>query len=405
MAIALSLDLNIVQQDDFRVWTSKDGSKKIEAKLKAFDQPSGRVTLIRQNGQPFTTSFKNLSIADRDYLLAQNQPPSGTRKVNKFSDEQIAFLKEYGLQYSSSKLRLEETKKLSNILSAAKRERQKLLRLGKAFSRGEQQILDAKQKIRELTIQDGQLSQQLPNATTVKENNNIVGMIEAIRAKTKLITDDIHSMEAERDRARNHLTQRKGDYIQSIVEARRTANELKNKYIELGKDQKLLKFVSDASAQLGKELHVRADSSFQRMLKQLDDLEEGVVSEKVPLRSVADTWMIPVTINGTNTIEMVLDTGASSICLPHRDAVRFGITPTTSDPLIRMQIADGSIISGRQVNIPTVRVGKFTVKNVECVVLGPSATSAPRLLGNSFLKNFNLDLQAGDQVLRMQEIK
>ena len=230
-------------------------------------------------------------------------------------------------------------------------------------------------------------------------------ILNSIRADSALLADDINKMEKERDRARGQLTQFKGDYIQSIVAARAAADELNRTITDLANKEEIQKFLATASAQLGKQLEIQADPSMKRLFKQLTDMESGVISEDVPLRFNAGTWMISVTINETNTIAMVLDTGASSVCLPYRDAEKFGLAPSSSDPQIQMQIADGSIIRGRRVIIPSVRVGKFMANNVECVILEPSAINAPRLLGNSFLKHFNLDLRAGDGVLKMQEIK
>jgi predicted aspartyl protease len=37
-----------------------------------------------------------------------------------------------------------------------------------------------------------------------------------------------------------------------------------------------------------------------------------------------------------------------------------------------------------------IRVGKFTVKDVECAVLGPEAVNAESMLGMSFLRHFKL---------------
>jgi predicted aspartyl protease len=48
-------------------------------------------------------------------------------------------------------------------------------------------------------------------------------------------------------------------------------------------------------------------------------------------------------------------------------------------------LADGRQIPAKLIKLSTVRVGKFTAENVECVVLGEQANNAFPLLGISFL--------------------
>ena len=54
--------------------------------------------------------------------------------------------------------------------------------------------------------------------------------------------------------------------------------------------------------------------------------------------------------------------------------------------------------------LPTVRVGKFTVDNVECAVLGEDATAAEPLLGMSFLEHFKFEVDAAAKKLTMVKV-
>jgi len=54
--------------------------------------------------------------------------------------------------------------------------------------------------------------------------------------------------------------------------------------------------------------------------------------------------------------------------------------------------------------LTSVRVGKFTVENVECAVLGPAATMAEPLLGMSFLENFKFEIDAAAKKLNMVKV-
>ena len=64
----------------------------------------------------------------------------------------------------------------------------------------------------------------------------------------------------------------------------------------------------------------------------------------------------------------------------------------------------GTKISGRLKKLDSVRVGKFTVNDVECAVLGPEATEATPLLGMSFLGQFKFELNSQAAELSLMQI-
>ena len=68
---------------------------------------------------------------------------------------------------------------------------------------------------------------------------------------------------------------------------------------------------------------------------------------------------------------MVVDSGASLICLTGRVAKKLGVEPTADDPTITLVMADGRQIEGKRITIDEVRVGKFTVKKRRGGRLGP----------------------------------
>lgn len=73
--------------------------------------------------------------------------------------------------------------------------------------------------------------------------------------------------------------------------------------------------------------------------------------------------------------------------------------------VVRMQLADGNIIEGREVSLKTVRVGRFTLEEVRCVVLSKGLPDAPLILGGSFLNHFIVKLDPGARQLHLTEIK
>lgn len=101
---------------------------------------------------------------------------------------------------------------------------------------------------------------------------------------------------------------------------------------------------------------------------------------------------------------MVVDSGASAISVPSALARKLGVEPASSDPDIMVGMADGRRIPAKLVRLDSVRVGRFTAEDVECIVLGPEATDAPPLLGMSFLGQYKFELDAGAAPLKMVKV-
>jgi len=127
-------------------------------------------------------------------------------------------------------------------------------------------------------------------------------------------------------------------------------------------------------------------------VKLLEKAEGAILTETIPLRSDNGVFWVDVTINGKTTIPMVFDTGAGLLSLGAEDAAKVGLVPKESDPTVIMQAADGSSHKCKKMTLASVRVGKFTVHNVECVVAAKDKSDVPPLLGGPFLKHFTFKM-------------
>jgi aspartyl protease family protein len=85
-------------------------------------------------------------------------------------------------------------------------------------------------------------------------------------------------------------------------------------------------------------------------------------------------------------------------------AKEFGMEPTSQDEKVTVSLADGSEIPATRKKIDSLRVGKFIVENVDCVVLDASAPKATPLLGMSFLGKFKFELDKQKSELRMVKV-
>ena len=99
-------------------------------------------------------------------------------------------------------------------------------------------------------------------------------------------------------------------------------------------------------------------------------------------------------ING-RTVQLVVDTGATSVSLGAQDAERIGLKYKAGEP-VRMSTANGTT-TGWRIKLDSMRVGDVDVYNVDAVVTPGSMPFV--LLGNSFLTRFQLTRTSDQMVL------
>lgn len=93
-------------------------------------------------------------------------------------------------------------------------------------------------------------------------------------------------------------------------------------------------------------------------------------------------------------VEMIVDTGASTVVLRHQDATRLGIDPTSLRYTVPVQTANGSSYAAR-IYLEHISVGNVAVRGVETLVAKPG-TLHQSLLGMSFLSRLRSYEFAGD---------
>lgn len=102
-------------------------------------------------------------------------------------------------------------------------------------------------------------------------------------------------------------------------------------------------------------------------------------------------------ING-RTVNMLVDTGATSVALSEREAIRLGIPYRLKGKKMRVSTASGSAL-GYEITLDRVQVGELLLHNVGAMVI---EGDSPRevLLGMTFLNRVQMDNQGTVMVLR-----
>ena len=111
-------------------------------------------------------------------------------------------------------------------------------------------------------------------------------------------------------------------------------------------------------------------------------------------------------INNKVTVPLIVDTGASSVCISRAVANQLGIQKKDEVRTVQLTLADGRQVSGKMVFLKSVDVGGMTAKNVAAVILEISNTKDSHgLLGMSFLGNFMFHIDANSKKLVLDAFK
>jgi len=238
----------------------------------------------------------------------------------------------------------------------------------------------------------------------VNEHNRLVGAIRATGAQVSLLIDHLEKAQEKVKTARGKSGEAREAYITKILAARNAADKVGIAWEKVSSDPEGTAALAKVSEVLKKTIPPKASATFTLNEKQLALLEQKILSESIKLTEDGGTFLVSVLIDGKHTKEMVVDSGATAISLPFAMAKEMGLEPNSGDRKVRVSLADGSEVEGYLKTISSVRVGKFTVEDVECIVLSPVAIKAPPLLGMSFLGNFKFEIDKNRAELKMVKI-
>jgi len=318
-------------------------------------------------------------------------------------------LAERGVNVIDDRLVLREELELKSLMDAIGELEEDMSRAQKAQKSLSGKIGGVEKIIRRLTGQMMKLNLRMrkldPNA--VLQNNQIVAEMNSIGGKRDLKIKDKIELEADFEVARAKEIQARGVYIEHILQMQHLAEKIDAKYRQLIDDPEVRSSVVALNQNLGDDQNTafQRSTELEEQLARVTTIAKSVLSEVIPIRRTrGDSLYVEATLNGKNTISMVLDSGASLVCLPHKVAAAVGVNTKDSDEKILLQIANGETIKGTAVIIPTMRVGKFTIRNVEAVIIGPEAPNTPTLLGMSFLRHFQFKIDPAANELKLISI-
>jgi clan AA aspartic protease (TIGR02281 family) len=334
--------------------------------------------------------------------IAQEKPKAA--KPSDLPEEITKALEANGLRIIGTGLALDLEGEVTKAVRDLAKSKKSLMLADRERYAADAEVDVIKQRVSDLKKRHTLLSAQLANVTDVATNNRLVGELNTAVGLIDALGEQREKSDEKAKAARSKATEIRDEFVVTLLKLRETADAVTRKWESLAADKELAAAVESAAAATGKKLALKPSPSFVNAERQLKTYEEAVISETIKLDNEGGSLLVDVAINDKPPQKMVLDSGATSISVSTALAKQLGIEPKASDPDIVVSLADGREIPAKRTIAPTVRVGKFTADNVECVVLGEEARNAPPLLGMSFLGRFKFEVDATRNELKMVKV-
>jgi aspartyl protease family protein len=338
-------------------------------------------------------------------LAADNaKPGKPAAKADPIPAAARGTLEEAGLKVATGGLSLPEEAELGKALRESARLKKTMMAADRDVYAAQREVDAFKAQIHDLRDQYTGLSAEMANATTTAAQNRIIGALNATKGQIEQIARQGSESSDRLKEARKKASEIRESYVEEILPMRAKADEITRKWSSLAADAAVQDAVDAVNKALSTKFALKPSSSFAGNLKQLKTMEEAVASDAIKLENETNSLWVNVTINGKHKYRMVVDSGASSISLPDKMARDMGIDTRADGEPITVGLADGREVRATMIKLDSVKVGQFTVENVECCILGPEARDAPPLLGMSFLGQFKFEVDAQQAELKLLKV-
>lgn len=343
-------------------------------------------------------------------LIALFASQSRAQDVAKpFSDDVVAkaekIFADAGLKRSGKTIATSATSDVSRGISTLARSRRSLKLVDDTWKQTAGQLALLRRQYETLNAQNIDLNLQLARGGgTVSAHNQMVAMNNANVAAMRQLTLNEERIKEKLAIDRKALNDAEAAYAEAVLALRRDLNSIKIKLDEDLKNDQIAIALKVSSTNFGTPTSIDTNSLVAGVEKRLVQVEQEVFNETITLDVVNGSLYVNVSV-GDVTTRMVVDSGASLICLPASTAAELGITVPSDAKAIRLVLADGREIPGRAVKLAKVRVGQFEAEDVDAAVLDAVATSAEPLLGMSFLGNFKFEIDTADKSLKLLRVK
>ncbi len=309
-----------------------------------------------------------------------------------------------GLRKLSTCFALPEEAELTKGVRQVESLKRDLLDAQKEMAQRKQAVDDKRKLVVSLMAQRRQLGQQLAAAQSVDARNRVVAAMNEVGDRLVLLLNskvEEQSLQA----AVTKVNQLSEQYIEQLLKMRELYDSVSAKYQTLAGDGSVKAALAKYNEESQRNYSLGPSATFLSNGRRLAKLEESVLSDSIELRrGPGGLWHVTAVFNGSHSADMAIDTGASMVVLPWRVAQQMGVKPGDEDRSVRLQTADGRTMMGKMVVVDRIRVGRFTVENVECVIMPEQMHEGLALLGLSFFKHFNFRIDNASGKLTLAKV-
>ncbi|HEY2252864.1 MAG TPA: TIGR02281 family clan AA aspartic protease [Planctomycetaceae bacterium] len=325
-------------------------------------------------------------------------------KADAIPAEAKATLEEAGFKVTTGGLSLPDEVELGKEVRESAKQKKAMMAADREVYAAQRELNNLREQMNELKVQMTNLSAELTRVTDAVSNNRIVGALRATDGQIDLLVEQSKQSTDRLKEARKKANEIRETYVQDVLEMRSKADDIAQKWDKSAADGDIKAALDKINDALGTKFVLKPSTSFGANLKQLKTMEEAVSSEAIKLENERNSLWVNVMVNGKHSQRMIVDSGANCISLPDKMIKDMGIEIGSSGVPVRVSLADGREVPATLIKLASVRVGKFTVEDVECCVLGREAPDAPPLLGMSFLGQFKFEVDSQQAELKLVKV-
>lgn len=193
----------------------------------------------------------------------------------------------------------------------------------------------------------------------------------------------------------------KTQFVNQVIDLGVKVDKAQDQYKELAADPDVKQALEKLNQPGKPKMRLGPTEQFATNLNMLKKWRNDVASSVIPVKHDSNVPVVEVTLNGSIVREMILDSGASVVMITADLAKQLNLNPTDKDQTVHFKLGDGREFDAKAMTLKSVRVGQFTVTDVECAVLPATLVAAEPAIGGSFLNNFVYKIDASAHELHL----
>jgi clan AA aspartic protease (TIGR02281 family) len=270
--------------------------------------------------------------------------------------------------------------------------------LGQQITQLDQQLEALGVSVGNVFVEQQRTELQRQRQPLVAENNRIVNQLNSMQEQGR-DQDQDHRLQLNAE-----VAESREKYMGAILDLRKSVDLVTAKYDALAKNPEISKALEAISVSSKSKQRLGPSKALKDAITQLEKAEGSVQSDSIDLHRDGGVFHVYATLGKVPT-KLVFDTGAALTTISADLARKIGVKSRPGDPTIKLKTADNTVVESKRAMIPSVRVGKFTIRNVECAVMPADKGNVDPLLGQSFFKHFKVEFNpdAGRLTLKRLE--